>query len=45
MFTTFSKMEECSMTFNSTWQEYRGLDARFAKVSTILFSDLGTLDT
>ena len=45
MRATFSKMEECSMTFNSTWQGYGASKAKLAKASAMLFSDLGTCAT
>ena len=45
MKSTLSKMEESSMTFNSTWQGYGALEAKVANASAILFSDLGTWAT
>ena len=41
----FSEIEDRFLSFNSAWQGYRALEARFAKASTILFLDLGTWDT
>ena len=37
MGTTSFAIEERSTTFNSVWQGYGALEARFAKASTILF--------